>query len=244
MNPITVAPSPATTVSGASKGRRTSSILIVDPDHFMQEMIESGFRLYDPGFRILKADDPEAALQILGEHRVQLIITELHFPDARKKGVEFLLGLEDDAPHVPVIVLTEAQVEDFSDLLAATAIIPKPPDMDYLLSKVTKVLQESRESILRGISLESFLQVLEVEKKTCTLTVVSGPSTGHLYINEGELIHAETSRFDAKAAVFAMLSWPDYSIKITEHCDAEPTITDRLNAILMEWCVQKDHGLI
>ena len=244
MNSSAVVPKPDAVAAHTRQQKRTSHILIVDPDQFLQEMIEAGFRLYDPAFTILKAEDPEGALALLARHRVQLIITELHFPQAVKKGVEFLLALEDEAPHVPVIVLTEAHVEDFRDLTAATAIIPKPPDMDYLLSKVTKVLQESRESILRGISLESFLQVLEVEKKTCTLTVVSGPATGNLYISEGELIHAETSRFDSKAAVFAMLSWPDYSIKITEHCDAEPTITERLNAILMEWCVQKDHGLI
>jgi hypothetical protein len=86
--------------------------------------------------------------------------------------------------------------------------------------------------------------VLEVEKKTCTLTVTAGHRVGRLYIHDGLLIHDETENFESKAAAFAMLSWPDYSIRIVEKCDATPTITDRLNAILMEWCVEKDHGLL
>ena len=221
-------------------------LLLVDPDPLLQEMVETGLRLFNPAFVVLKADDPEAALELLRRYKVEVVITELEFPQAtaKKRGIELLLDLETLSPQVPVIVLTEASLDEFRDLLRARAFLAKPPDMDSLLHKVHQLVQESRESILRGISLESFLQVLEVERKTCTLTITSGHRVGRLYIHEGILIHAETEHFESKAAAFAILSWPDYSIKIVEKCDALPTITDRLNAILMEWCVNKDHGLL
>ena len=220
-------------------------ILVVDPDPFLQEMIESGFRLFNPQYSIVKADNPESALLLLQRHEVEAVITELDFPEARKPGAEFLDDLEDFSPNLPVILLTEGASDHLNEDLNAEVVITKPPDMDFLLKKVHKAVGQNRASVLRGISLESFLQVLEVEQKTCTLIITSTlKHTGRLYISQGKLIHAETDHFDSKAAAFAMLGWPDVSIKIIEKCDAEPTITDRLNAILLEYCVQKDHGLV
>ena len=215
-------------------------ILLVDPDQLLQEMIESGFRLHNPDYAILKADDPEAALPLIPRYPVEAVVTEIEIPGSELGGTGFLRALKEAAPQLPVIVLTGAILDDFHVLARAAAIIPKPPDMDYLLRKVHLVVQETRESVLRGISLESFLQVLEVERKTCTLTVTAGQLVGHLYVHKGRLIHADTDHLESKAAAFAMLSWPDYTIKVLERCDAEPTITERLNAILLEWCVRKD----
>lgn len=221
-----------------------AKILVVDPDPFLQEMIEAGFRIFNPAFSILKADNPETALLVLRRHEIDIALTEFDFPEAQRDGSTFLGDLRDFSPHLPVIVITEADADSMKGMHNVCAIVSKPPDMDYLLRKVNQMLQENRESVIRGISLESFLQILEVERKTCTLTVTSGQNVGRMYIHAGELIHAETERFESKAAAFAMLSWPDYQIKIIEKCDAKPTIAERLNAILMEYCVQKDHGLI
>lgn len=227
----------------------SARILLVEPDPFLREMIEAGLHLYNPSFTLLQAESPATARLLLRRYEVSLVMTEIRFPKANRettgmRGAEFLLRLKEHAPQLPVILLAEGNVEDYLHLSNVAAVVSKPPDMDNLLRTLTRVVQENRESILRGISLESFLQILEVERKTCTLTVRSRHLVGRLFIHEGELIHAETSELSSKAAAFAMLSWPDYTIKITEKCDAQPTITERLNSILMEYCVQKDHGLV
>lgn len=222
----------------------THTLLVVDPDELLVEMIESGFRLDAGRFEVVKAAEPAAALALLKRTHVDAIVTELEFPQATKTGVEFLLDLEDWAPQLPVIVLTEGPTIEVQGMFKAAAFLSKPPDMDHLLRKVERAVHQSKESILRGISLETFLQILQVERKTCTLTVNAGRHVGRLYVHDGELIHAETDSLQSKAAAFAMLSWADYTIKVSEVCQARPTITERLNAILMEWCVQKDHGLL
>ncbi|MEO1087318.1 MAG: DUF4388 domain-containing protein [Acidobacteriota bacterium] len=218
-------------------------ILVVDPDPFLQEMVGSGLGLFNPEYVTVKAENPETALLLLRRYPVEAVVTEMDFPESPIHGSDLLQALHDYSPQLPVILLTEARPGDFKGV-GADAFLPKPPDMDQLLRKVNQLVQQNKESVIRGISLESFLQVLEVEKKTCTLTVTSSHRVGRLYVHDGELIHAETGRLESKAAAFAMLSWPDYSIKVIEKCDAQPTIADRLNAILMEWCVHKDHGLL
>ena len=222
----------------------TIQLLLVDPDIFLHEMIESGFRLFNPKYEIVRADNPEAALLLLQRHEIEAVITEIDFPGARKAGTDFLEDLKDYSPDLPVILLAENPPEALPPSRMPKAFVPKPPDMDFLLKKVHQVVQQNRASVLRGISLESFLQVLEVEQKTCTLVVQSEGRVGQLYISQGKLIHATTEESHAKPAAFIMLGWPDPEIKILEKCDAEPTITDRLNAILLEYCVQKDHGLV
>ena len=218
-------------------------VLVVDSDQFLQEMVESGLELFNPDYVTIKAENPETALMMLRRYPVEAVVMDIEFPHSPIHGSELLQALHDFSPQLPVIVLTEARPEELEGV-GANAFLPKPPDMDQLLNKVNQLVQQNKESVLRGISLESFLQVLEVEKKTCTLTVTAAHRVGRLYIHQGELIHAEAGELESKAAAFAMLSWPDYSIKVIEKCDAKPTIAERLNAILMEWCVHKDHGLL
>ncbi|MEM9554013.1 MAG: DUF4388 domain-containing protein [Acidobacteriota bacterium] len=232
-------------MSSSNKTPRPVDVLVVDPDAFLGEMIASGFALYDQGFRVRRVDEPTQALALLeGEGSIDAILTEVVFEGAAKRGVEFLLDLEEQYAEIPVIVLTDRPVAELQGLVRVVAFIMKPPDMDYLFRKVDQIIQQSQSSILRGISLETFLQVLEVERKTCTLTVKAGNRQGQLYLHRGELIHAEAADREAKEAVFTMLGWSDYTIQIVETCNAEPTIQERLNSILMEYCVQKDHGLL
>lgn len=218
-------------------------VLVVDADPFLQEMIESGLGLFNPEYVTVKAENPQTALLMLRRYPVEAVVMDIDFPDSTWQGSDLLQALHDYSPQLPVILLTEARPEELEGV-GADAFLPKPPDMDQLLHKINQLVQQNKESVLRGISLESFLQVLEVEKKTCTLTINAQHRSGRLYIHEGELIHAEAGELESKAAAFAMLSWPDYSIKVIEKCDAQPTIAERLNAILMEWCVHKDHGLL
>lgn len=221
-------------------------IVLIEPDPFLREMIEAGLRLYDPSIVLLQAEDPEKARLWLRRYPISLVLMEVHFPveSGAMRGTEMILRLQEHLPEVPVVLLAEGPVEDYLGFKNVSSVVPKPPDMDFLLRTVTQVIQEHRESFLRGISLESFLQILELERKTCTLKVRSGGKRGLLYLRDGAPLDAVAGAIQGKDAAFAMLSWPDCSIKLIEKCDAEPKIEESLSSLLMEFCVQKDHGLL
>ena len=71
---------------------------------------------------------------------------------------------------------------------------------------------------LQGISIDSFLQMVQMEKTTCTLKVVSGKKEGHLYILKGDLISAETQGLKNFDAACAIISWDDTIIEIENTC--------------------------
>jgi len=94
---------------------------------------------------------------------------------------------------------------------------------------------------LQGISLDSFLQMVQMEKTTCTLKVVSGKKEGLLYILNGDLIAAETQDLQDMDAACAIISWDDTVIEIDNSCaKTENEINQPLMHVLMEGLKLKD----
>ncbi len=48
---------------------------------------------------------------------------------------------------------------------------------------------------IEGVTLSSFLQMLEMEHKTCIVNVTAGAETGRIFFLNGTLIDAETPLF-------------------------------------------------
>ena len=71
---------------------------------------------------------------------------------------------------------------------------------------------------LHGISLDSFLQMAQMEKTTCTLSVKKGGNLGFMYLLKGELIDAETGDVSGKEAACEIISWSNAIIEIENSC--------------------------
>ena len=94
---------------------------------------------------------------------------------------------------------------------------------------------------MRGIGLASFLQVIHLERKTCTLVVTGGGSRGQLWLRNGELIHAQAGRVSGKEAFFLILDWPSPVLTVEDRCDALATIQEGVQQLLLEYYVREDH---
>ena len=96
---------------------------------------------------------------------------------------------------------------------------------------------------LQGISLESFLQMAEMENLSCTLTVKTGDQAGYLYLNEGKLISAKTDGLQNLDAAYRIISWEKVVIEIEDACEkTEDNINQPLMSILMEASRLKDEA--
>ncbi len=86
---------------------------------------------------------------------------------------------------------------------------------------------------IEGVSLSSFLQLLEQERKSCTLIVSSGDQEGRFYFEEGVLIDAGSSGESGQEAASAILSWPNPSFSVARAEDRMHRITLPLAHILL-----------
>lgn len=78
--------------------------------------------------------------------------------------------------------------------------------------------EEQQGASFSGVSLPSFLQMLEQERKSCTLTVSAEGRTGYFYFEDGELIDAVSGEQLGMDAAHSILLWsnPTFTVAMPE----------------------------
>ena len=98
-------------------------------------------------------------------------------------GFELLKEFMRLQPGRPALVLTahgSPAVEENLRLLGGVSYFEKPIDLEALQQRLDELLQPRAQGRIEGITLFGFLQLLEIERKTCTLTLRRGPSRATL----------------------------------------------------------------
>jgi hypothetical protein len=101
-------------------------------------------------------------------------------------------------------------------------------------------MQKEDSSTISGVSLVSFLQLLEQEQKTCTLLVAKEEKRGHLFFEDGRLIDAETAEAVGIDAAYIILAWQNPSFKIYGPRDRGRRIEQSLTYVLMNAAKKQD----
>ena len=110
-----------------------------------------------------------------------------------------------------------------------------PVDINLLLEMILTEFGIDSGGQIRGISIAAFLQMIELEDKTCTIEVASGGKRGYLYCQKGELIDAEIGGLTGKEGVLAILGMENPLIVIEYHLpERERRIEVSLMSILLE----------
>ncbi|GAO41556.1 response regulator transcription factor [Flavihumibacter petaseus] len=115
-------------------------ILLVDDEPEILEFLERTLRTK---YSVLKAADGKAALKILSEEAVQLVISDVMMPEM--DGFELCRNIKSNVEysHIPVILLTakntlQAKIEGLE--LGADAYIEKPFSREHLLAQMASLL--------------------------------------------------------------------------------------------------------
>ena len=221
---------------------RNATILLIEDHPIAVEILRSFISSHKPLCRIVSADNPEQALMRLKQEPVHLIITSLQITQ-QQDSFAFLAVLNGWNPPIPIIAISENRSEEIFSMAGGITVLHKPIEFEVLLELIDTMTLAAQESVLNGVSLENFLQMIEQERKTCTLRIISGYQTGYLSLNMGRLIDARTGSLRQKDAAFSILAWPNCTIYITESGPTVPTMNLSLQSLLVEWCIVKDeHG--
>lgn len=219
------------------------NVLIVDDEKVFLLSLSDGLKSYSDEFNVLIAFDGKEAVKILNSTKIDLVVTDLKMPEM--DGFQLLAYLTRHFPDIPTIVMTAFGTPDMEAKLltmGATQYLEKPLDFDVLADNIRQyVARDDSQGHIKGITLGTFLQFLEMEGKTCTLTVTSNERIGSLYFLEGELINAKTETSEGEQAAFEIIGWDETEIEINYLCkNKTKTITSPLSFVLMESCKIKD----
>lgn len=218
-------------------------VLIVDDEPAVLFALSEALADRRRGTKVATAANGHEAVAILESEKVDLVVTDLRMPEM--DGFELLAWLRRSFPHLPVVVMTGFHAETAARLDdGALEVLEKPFDVAELKRRVAEMLRQTVKGRVENISLASFLQLLEIERKTCTLSVTSADDAGRLYFRGGSLIGAETDSLsgpDAVAAAMEIVTWEHADVEISDVCPVNgPELEGGLRFLLMEGMRLKD----
>lgn len=214
-------------------------VLIVDDEPAVLFALSEALADRRRGVKVATAANGQEAVAILESEKVDLVVTDLRMPEM--DGFELLAWLRRGFPHLPVIVMTAFGAETAARLDGSPEVLEKPFDVGELKRKVTDLMRQSVKGRVENISLASFLQLLELERKTCTLTVTSAGHEGRLFFRGGRLVGAETDGLEGTDAALEIVTWEHADVEISEVCPVDgPEIGGGLRFLLLEGMRLKD----
>lgn len=223
------------------------NVLIVDDDRILLNLTQKKLKHHEGIFTVLTAEDGVRAVDLLKTHHISLVVTDLHMP--QMDGFALLAHLSENYPDIPVIIFTAYSTPTTKQHAlegGAAEYLEKPFVMEELSQKITAGLaKESEGGLLQTVPLEMFLQLVEMEQKTCTIRVSNKGtgSRGVLFFKNGELYDARIQDAKGLQSAYQILSWQKVALSIQDACPVKTKqIDDNLQAILMEAMRLKDEA--
>ncbi|MDC0671473.1 response regulator [Nannocystis radixulma] len=219
--------------------------LVVVDDMLLQAAIER--RLKHEGHIAASANGSREAIDRLRRELFDVVLCDLHTTSG--DGAELLQWLGSYFPSVPVVLIVEALSPEFRGQYeggGSVRIVEKPIDLDKLV-KAIEACGPRKGFYGNQIEVEFFDYVQMVagsgRDKAVVLTTHAG--TGYLWIEHGDIVHAQWGEMRGEQAFYKMLSVGRGSFR--ENLFRSPparTIVRSSMHLLMEAARQADEGIL
>ena len=221
---------------------KARTILLVDDEALFRKSLAEGLERQEPSWRVLTAENGLVARAALEEDQVDLVLTDLAMPQS--DGFELLSYMVEHRPWVPALILTAFGTNETRKRLKSLGFegfLEKPVDFDALVKRISAILQPDASGFMRGISLPTFLQILELDGKSCKVRVSAGVRSGTLYIVDGVLHHAEAGPLLGEEAATDIVCWDGVELEVSALTEAPPrSVQTPLRELMLDSFRQRD----
>lgn len=224
------------------------NVLLVDDDQEMLQALKEGLAKYQDSFAVLLAADGLEASERLRKNLVSLVVTDLKMP--KMDGFELLAHIMEQYPDVPVIIITGHSTPEMERLAregGAIGYISKPFLIEKLARQIiTTLRRESEGGALHNVSAGIFLQLVEMEQKTCTIRLEDKltRAKGILFFRQGDLLDARVNDLQGESAAYEIFSWDQVNLSIQNDCALqEKRIYSEIQHLILEAARRKDEAL-
>jgi two-component system response regulator FlrC len=193
-------------------------VLVVEDDPDLREALSDTLAL--SRYRVLTAIDGEDAIQLLGQHAVGLVITDVQMP--RMNGISLLHEIKSRWPHVPVLLMTaygviSQAVEAMRE--GASNYMVKPFDVADLLAQVARYMLpasggEDGDAVMEDPhSSELFSLAMRVAGTPATVMISGESGTGKEVL--ARFIHKHSPRAEQPFVAINCAAIPDNLLEAT-----------------------------
>jgi DNA-binding NtrC family response regulator len=122
---------------GDPKGHAATRILVVDDDPSIRLLCRVNFEL--EGHDVLEAHSLATARETLQEEHIDVVVLDVHLH--RERSDALVSECHARRPPIPVVLVTGSVDTTHPGLSEADAVLPKPFELDQLLSTVRNLAQ-------------------------------------------------------------------------------------------------------
>jgi CheY-like chemotaxis protein len=228
------------------------TILFVDDDTEFLQMIERVMRLWSHDkWTVLTAPSASAAMSILQNHTPNLVVIDVCMPVV--DGLQFLSIIHRRYPDIQKVALTGFASEAYRTACLANGaelFLEKPRSPEGLESvfatfdELTKWKPESGfRGVLRSVGLTEIIQMECLNKSSSILRVNAAGIGGLIYINDGNIIHAEAGPLKGETALYKLFSFSGGDFSLRPYAEPpERTIEGQWEFLLMEAAQRRDEA--
>ncbi len=198
-------------------------ILLVDENESVLKLLE--LRLSQQGYQVFTADGAKGAVVTAIIARPNLVIASLPLPDMDGAKLREIFGEVSGLAATPFIMLMSQ--DGGMDALPTTGahleVLRKPYVFEDLLVRIRGLEDESTQLKISCLPKEGgpsemtvldIIQVLAMNRKTCTMTLNKDEQSGKVYFQDGRIVGAISPGMCAEEAFCSLVLWrgADYCI--------------------------------
>jgi CheY-like chemotaxis protein len=222
----------------------SSKLLIVDDDAIQLRALAREVGNTRRDISVVGALGAREAIALLTKDPIDIVLSDLRMPEM--DGFELVAWMQENTPQIAAFAMTaywDKQAEEKLARLGGVECFSKPLDMASVAHRIDEVLAADFRGHIRNMSATSLLQIINMDRKTCTLLMATARRSGKLYIQKGEIIDARSGDLRGERAALAMLGWPNPTISIESRCRVSERSIDRsLTYLIMEAMRLADEG--
>jgi CheY-like chemotaxis protein len=191
------------------------NILVVDNDPIMLQTFVGLLKSQSSFLQLFSAASIQSAIESLAAENIDILITGMHMSEM--EDIELLSITGAEYPRVRVIVMTNNASSMFRTRIRqmdAVIHFDQALDICMLTKRIFTELQIDYGGQVRGITLSSFLQMIELERRSCALRISAKGKMGTIYIMGGKPVAAKMGLLVGKSAALHILTWENVLIDI------------------------------
>jgi len=195
----------------------TSKILVVEDDAGLREALVDTLML--AGFTCIEADSGEAALLLLKNHKVDLVVSDVQM--GGMSGLSLLKSIKNSLPQLPVLMMTAyGTIDDAVQAMrdGASNYMAKPFSPEVLLNMVTQYVPlEINKSFEPIVADRQSIELLALAKKVAATeasVMVLGPSGSGKEVL-AQFVHYNSARAEQPFVAINCAAIPENMLEAT-----------------------------
>jgi len=192
--------------------KNLKKVLIVDDEETLTWSMAKSLSRDKDKYEVIIASNGREALVQLEKDKIDLVITDIRMPDIN--GLDLMVKIKKEYPQTKVIIMTaygSSDIQKEANQRGSLYYVEKPFEISDIRKIIIDLIGKKKgfQGKMFGLQLTDIIQMNCLGRLTTALIITRDGEKGIIYVNEGEIIHAECGEQKGPEAFYNILSWQE-----------------------------------